>query len=194
MTKDEVSDSVKQAIIAYAVTTVRVSNGEMTVDHLTLAAENALSEVAQFVDDSVIDLLRSPMRNANFLRDECYEAAFKAGWWNVPTYGEPYSGRKEDVRRYPSHILRWWISTKIALIHSELSEALEGARKDKMDDHLPHLKSINVEMADAVIRIMDLCGGLGIDIGHAIAEKLAYNAQRADHKPENRDKAGGKAF
>lgn len=28
----------------------------------------------------------------------------------------------------------------------------------------------------------------------AVVEKLAYNAQRADHKPENRAKEGGKKF
>lgn len=131
---------------------------------------------------------------ANQLRDVCHDAAFKAGWWHVPYASVVNPGGKIDVRDYSAHILQWWIGTKIALIHSEVSEALEGLRKDKMDDHLPHLKSIDVEMADAVIRIMDLCGGLGIDIGRAITEKLRYNYTRADHKAENRNSVGGKAF
>lgn len=132
--------------------------------------------------------------SANLLRYICHSAAKDAGWWLVPVYGEPYTGRKEDIRSYPPAIVKWWVGTKIALMHSELSEGLEGLRKDKMDDHLPHLKSIDVEMADAIIRIMDLCGGLGIDIGRAIAEKLAYNAKREDHKQENRYAVGGRAF
>lgn len=82
----------------------------------------------------------------------------------------------------------------IALIHSEVSEALEGVRKDAMDDHLPHRKSEEVEMADAVIRILDYCGGRGLDLGGALIEKLAFNAQRADHKMENRNKPGGKSI
>jgi hypothetical protein len=39
-----------------------------------------------------------------------------------------------------------------------------------------------------------MAGGLGLDLPGAIAEKLAYNARRADHKPAARASAGGKAF
>lgn len=93
----------------------------------------------------------------------------------------------------------WWpgdfnVGEKLALIHSEVSEALEGHRKNKMDEHLPHLPSITVELADAVIRIADLAGALKLDLGTALVEKLAYNARREDHKIENRRKAGGKAY
>ena len=82
----------------------------------------------------------------------------------------------------------------IALMHSELSEALEGLRKDLMDDKLPHRKMVEVELADTVIRIFDYCGGRGLDIGGAIEEKLAYNAIREDHKVEARKQANGKKF
>jgi hypothetical protein len=51
-----------------------------------------------------------------------------------------------------------------------------------------------VELADAVIRIFDLAGGYGLDLGGALAEKLEYNASRADHKPENRKDLFGKKF
>ena len=86
------------------------------------------------------------------------------------------------------------VPEKLALIHSEISEALEGHRKDLMDDKLPHRKMIEVELADAVIRIADLAGALGLYLEGAMIEKMAYNAQRADHKPENRGKEGGKAY
>ena len=75
---------------------------------------------------------------------------------------------------------------------SELAEAMEGDRKDLMDDHLPHRKMLEVELADAVIRILDMSGGLGLDVAGAIAEKLEYNTERSDHKPENRANGGKK--
>jgi hypothetical protein len=80
------------------------------------------------------------------------------------------------------------------LIVSEVSEAMEGHRKNLMDDKLPHRPMVEVELADAVIRIFDLAGAKGYDVAGAIVEKLAYNAQRADHKPENRLAEGGKAY
>jgi hypothetical protein len=86
------------------------------------------------------------------------------------------------------------IGTLIALCHSELSEALEGARKDLPDDHLSHRKMVEVELGDCIIRILDLAGREGYDIAGAIAEKHAYNAHRADHKRENRAADGGKKF
>jgi NTP pyrophosphatase (non-canonical NTP hydrolase) len=80
------------------------------------------------------------------------------------------------------------------LIVSEVAEAMEGHRKDLMDDKLPHRKMIEVELADTMIRIFDLAGAKGYDLGGAINDKMAYNAQRADHKIENRLKPGGKAY
>ena len=86
------------------------------------------------------------------------------------------------------------LASKIALMHSELSEALEGLRKGEPDKHLPHRAAEEVELADAVIRIFDYCARRGFDIGAAMAEKLEYNKTREDHSDAARRAAGGKKF
>lgn len=80
------------------------------------------------------------------------------------------------------------------LIVSELSEALEGHRKNLMDDKLPHRKMFEVELADALIRLWDLAGAANLDLGGAYIEKMAYNENRADHKRENRLAENGKKY
>ncbi len=82
----------------------------------------------------------------------------------------------------------------LCLIPSEISEAMEGERKDLMDDKLPHRKMAEVELADALIRIMDYAKGFGYDLGGAVCEKLEYNATREDHTHEARARANGKKW
>jgi hypothetical protein len=196
---------------------------------------------------------------------ECHGASKKGGWWSDLATGEPLKRNKGET---------------LALIHTEIGEAYRGRQANAMDDHLPHRKSEEVELADTVIRICDYIGGWnlegftnkvmyavskpkpdhwawilswarpsdheghqkaiafnssyhrfrlyvdytveharksrsvgeeealsilfvelhdwaeasGYDLAAAIKDKLAYNAQRADHKVENRTKDGGKAF
>lgn len=111
------------------------------------------------------------------------------GWWT-----ELLSGADLTSSGYPLIAPTKNVGELLCLVHSEISEAMEGARKVLMDDNLPHRTMLEVELADAVIRIFDISGGLGLDVAGAVAEKLAYNAQRADHKPENRRAEGGKRF
>lgn len=115
----------------------------------------------------------------------CHEASRLAGWWSCPKTGEAST---------LEYIKASLIPQKLLLIHSEISEACEGDRTGSMDKHLPHRTSVEVELADAVIRIFDLAGALGFNLGDAIAEKMAYNAQRADHKPAARAAEGGKRY
>jgi hypothetical protein len=89
--------------------------------------------------------------------------------------------------------VKYVIATKISLIHSEVSEMLEGFRKGLPDKHLPHRSNAEVELADAIIRLLDLAGSQGFDMDATIAEKRAYNASRLDHSRESRA-AGGKAY
>jgi len=100
-------------------------------------------------------------------------------WWLDPGTGKPIKRNKGEL---------------LALIHSEISECLEGERKNLQDDKLPHRKMAEVELADALIRIFDYAGGFGYDLSGAFAEKMEYNRIRADHKTEQRLKPDGKKF
>ncbi len=190
--------------------------------------------------------LQPSVAELNQLASEIHQSNVDAGW---------YEGKQSFV-------------VKINLVHSEVSEATDGERKNLMDDHLPLRKMGEVELADALIRLLDLghafglkvidldkemqevmihleelCTGvdrndmvafthleshyfisclygevsektdkvneyyslsiqiiclsaiiLGYDMFGAMKEKRAYNLNRADHKPENRAKKGGKSF
>lgn len=109
----------------------------------------------------------------------CHGLAKSAGWWSDLATGEPKDRNDGEM---------------IALMHSELSEALEGLRKGRNDDHLPHRKQVEVELADTLIRIFDYAGARNLDLAGAMIEKLAYNQQRTDHRIENRAQADGKKF
>ena len=86
---------------------------------------------------------------ASILQHVCHQAA--QNWWK--------DNNGVDIRENPLTF-----SNKLCLIHSEVSEAMEGDRKGLMDDKLPHREMREVELADAVIRIFDLAGGYGLDL------------------------------
>ena len=106
------------------------------------------------------------------------------------------------------HLLneRWWtdlhtgkrlkrnVGELLMLCVSELAEAMEGDRKGLMDDKLPERPMLEVELADCIIRILDMGVGLELDVPGAITAKLKYNAEREDHKPAARLLAGGKKY
>lgn len=104
--------------------------------------------------------------------------ATDAGWYKDPRTGLPIARNFGEV---------------VALMHSELSEALEADRKGLKDDKLPHRDGREVEFADCIIRILDTAAALGLDVPGALIEKNRFNRQRADHKLENRA-AGGKRY
>lgn len=219
----------------------------------------------------------------NDYRDRCHEANRR--WWldlGKPCENCDGSGKVTQKIHVPERQMDCPSCGGLGYLHkdrnlgellmlavSELAEALEGHRKNRMDDHLPHRKMAEVELVDFLIRMFDVAGGLGLDLNQkygttvegmdltaiaagyytafkfdfdnfpealleitqecvhlysgypdaanaictvaivktlwlmvknsmdingAFEEKMAYNAQRADHKVENRLKEGGKAY
>lgn len=108
--------------------------------------------------------------------------------------GTTLFSRADCLNRYADHVHElnhiWWydegseekltraFGELMQLVLSEVAEAMEGFRKDLMDDHLPQYKMFHVELADAVIRILDTAGAYEFNIEYAKVDFLI----RPDHE------------
>lgn len=111
--------------------------------------------------------------------NECHGRAVAGGWYTDPVTGLPKERNVGEL---------------LALVHSEVSEVLEGVRKSSTSEHLPEFTAEEEEAADVLIRLADYSGYRKLRLAQAYVAKLAYNARRADHKLENRRADGGKKF
>lgn len=109
----------------------------------------------------------------NEVADACHRNSVSKGFWD---------DQKMENGALSRELVRISIPEKLALIHSEVSEALEDYRDKKMDTETNREtgkpEGFPSELADVVIRCFDLAGALKIDLGSEIAQKMRYNATR----------------
>lgn len=89
-----------------------------------------------------------------------------AKWWKDLETGAPLNRNVGEL---------------LMLTVSELAEAMEGHRKNLADDKLPHRSMIEVELADAVIRLLDICGGLHLPVEDLEIRPEALSANVAEN-------------
>lgn len=93
----------------------------------------------------------------NVLKNKIHQTAIEKGWWEDP---------RPDAEL-------------IALMHSELSEALEALRAgNPADDKISWFTGVEAELADCVIRIFDAAAGKGWNVTGAILAKMKFNEKR----------------
>lgn len=148
----KLSDALLQEAFFNTVELLK-KNVEVTTEPVTdrkVPPERVKSEV----------LLQVFVNTWNAVRDKAHGNSIQKGFW-------------EEAESMDTN------GAKIALMHAELSEALEGLRAgNPPSDKIPDFSAAEEELADCVIRIMDLAGRRKWRIGEAIVAKMEYNSKR----------------
>lgn len=104
----------------------------------------------------------------NLLSNECHANANSKGFWEDIKF--LLNGR-EKQDEFAMNLYNNAMATRLALIHSEVTEALEALR-------VGDTENFNEELADVLIRVFDLCGALKVDIGKNVLMKMDKNKTR----------------
>jgi len=123
-----------------------------------MTTDNVFGESFAIIDEDAPLTISSLVHTA-------HEAAKAKGWHDG---ADPSS---------PTQVLAW-----LALLHSEVSEAVEDVRRGMMAETVSATgkpEGLPSELADVFIRLADTCGALGIDLEGAVRRKMAFNATRS---------------
>ena len=113
------------------------------------------------------------MLNLNTLAEECYDNSVNHGF---------YDKNRDSIGLIDIKTVN--AGEKIALMHGELSEALEELRSGRHSNEVYYNEGsdkpegVPIELADCIIRILDFCGLHNINIDAAVRSKMTYNATR----------------
>lgn len=119
---------------------------------------------------------------------EIHQTARDKGWWDnkdadfmereiLPQL--PYVKDAERIQEVIAKLRNRNEGEMLALIHSETSEVLEGLRHgNPPDDKIPEFTGAEAELADVIIRVMDMAAARGWRVGEAIVAKMEMNKTR----------------
>ena len=106
------------------------------------------------------------------LVEQAHRTAKENGFWNDWAYVlDLYDNVHDDDIIFPKAMELNAINSRLALISSEVGEAVEALRHEDCDN-------LAEELADIIIRVADLCGGIGIDLEETIKWKMEKNEGR----------------
>jgi hypothetical protein len=150
-----------------------------------------VSEVAEGTDGWAFNLMDDKLTHRSMIEVELADTKIRifdlAGAHNIDLTG----AYREVV---PTLATYTQVTRNLLEIVCQLSHAMEGHRKSAQDRQLTYRTAFEVRLAAALVMIDHMARTGGMDVDGAMVEKLAYNAERADHKPENRRAAGGKKY
>ena len=124
--------------------------------------------------------------NFNALSSACFANAKSKGFYDTlgriqdileGSAAEGYISL-EEAAKLNTELLTIWRLSRIALIMSELGEAVEAVRKPALTGHIEGLSLFDEEMADVIIRMADFAGSEEIDMNRAVALKMEFNSKR----------------
>lgn len=146
------------------------------------AGKDLIIEKIEEASDDLDDQEQMFIDMFEVIQARVHQQAIDNGWWEdyhdiraaINNWGVEVCAHNDQVFQ------KAWQLSKIALMHSELSECVEGIREKipTPDQHCSEFTQQEIEIADVIIRAMDLAQGFDWHIAEAIIAKMRYNATR----------------